>query len=136
MRAGARAWIPVVEVEGKQLKLSNLEKVLYPAIGFTKKQVIDYYARIAPAMIPHLNGRPLTRKRYPDGVEGEPFYEKNAPKHRPDWVKTAPIWSRHNRRTIHYLLVDDLPTWSGWRIWHRSRFIRRWRWPKISPVPP
>jgi bifunctional non-homologous end joining protein LigD len=72
--------------------------------------VIDYYVRIAPAIIPHLAGRPLTRKRYPDGVEGEPFFEKNAPMHRPDWVKTAPIWSGRNRRTIHYVLADDLPT--------------------------
>jgi bifunctional non-homologous end joining protein LigD len=101
---------PVVEVEGKRLSLSNLDKVLYPATGFTKGQVIDYYARIAPALLPHLAGRPVTMKRYPDGVDGEYFYEKNAPKHRPDWVKTAPIWSRHNRRHINYLLVDDLPT--------------------------
>jgi bifunctional non-homologous end joining protein LigD len=100
----------VIEVQGKQLKLSNLEKVLYPAVGFTKKQVIDYYVRIAPAIIPHLAGRALTRKRYPDGVEGEPFFEKNAPMHRPDWVKTAPIWSGRNRRTIHYVLADDMAT--------------------------
>jgi bifunctional non-homologous end joining protein LigD len=101
---------PVVEVEGKHLSLSNLDKVLYPVTGFTKGQVIDYYARIAPALIPHLRGRPVTMKRYPNGVEDEFFYEKNAPKHRPEWVKTAPIWSRHNRRHINYLLVDDLPT--------------------------
>jgi bifunctional non-homologous end joining protein LigD len=101
---------PVVEVEGKRLSLSNLDKVLYPGTGFSKGQVIDYYARIAPALLPHLKGRPVTMKRYPDGVDGEYFYEKNAPKHRPEWVKTAPIWSRHNRRHINYLLVDDLPT--------------------------
>jgi bifunctional non-homologous end joining protein LigD len=100
----------VIEVQGKQLKLSNLEKVLYPAVGFTKKQVIDYYVRIAPAIIPHLAGRALTRKRYPDGVEGEPFFEKNAPMHRPDWVKTVPIWSGRNRRTVHYVLADDMAT--------------------------
>ena len=100
----------MVEVQGKQLKLSNLEKVLYPATGFTKQQVIDYYVRIAPAMVPHLAGRPLTRKRYPNGVDEEFFYEKNAPQHRPDWVMTAPIWSGRNRRTIHYILADDLPT--------------------------
>ena len=99
-----------IEVQGKQLKLSNLEKVLYPATGFTKQQVIDYYVRIAPAMVPHLAGRPLTRKRYPNGVDEEFFYEKNAPQHRPDWVKTAPIWSGRNRRTIHYILADDLGT--------------------------
>jgi bifunctional non-homologous end joining protein LigD len=99
-----------VEIQGKHLKLSNLEKVLYPATGFTKQQVIDYYVRIAPAILPHLAGRALTRKRYPDGVDGEPFYEKNAPQYRPDWVKTAPIWSEGNRRTVHYVLANDVPT--------------------------
>jgi bifunctional non-homologous end joining protein LigD len=99
-----------IEVQGKQLKLSNLEKVLYPAAGFTKQQVIDYYVRIAPAMLPHLAERALTRKRYPNGVDEEFFYEKNAPQHRPDWVKTAPIWSEGNHRTVHYILADDLPT--------------------------
>src|SRR5271155_244052 len=111
MPAGdARAMDSTIEVQGKQLKLSNLEKVLYPATGFTKQQVIDYYVRIAPAMVPQLTGRPLTRKRYPNGVDEEFFYEKNAPQHRPDWVKTAPIWSEGNRRTVHYILADDLPT--------------------------
>jgi len=100
----------IIEVQGKQLKLSNLEKVLYPATGFTKQQVIDYYARIAPAILSHLAGRALTRKRYPNGVDEEFFYEKNAPQHRPDWVKTAPIWSEGNHRTIHYILANDLPT--------------------------
>jgi len=109
-RGGSLAISPVVDVEGKRLSLSNLDKVLYPATGFTKGQVIDYYARIAPALLPHLKGHPVTMKRYPDGVDAEFFYEKNAPKHRPDWVKTAPVWSRHNRRHINYLLVDDLPT--------------------------
>ncbi len=99
-----------IEVQGKQLKLSNLDKVLYPATGFTKQQIIDYYVRIAPAMLLHLAGRALTRKRYPNGVDEEFFYEKNAPQHRPDWVKTAPIWSEGNRRTVHYILADDLPT--------------------------
>jgi bifunctional non-homologous end joining protein LigD len=99
-----------VEIQGRQLKLTNLEKVLYPAAGFTKQQVIDYYVRIAPAIIPHLLGRALTRKRYPDGVEGEPFFEKNAPKYRPDWVKTAAIWSHGNRRNVDYVLANDLPT--------------------------
>jgi bifunctional non-homologous end joining protein LigD len=99
-----------IEVQGKQLKLSNLDKVLYPASGFTKQQIIDYYVRIAPAMLPHLAGRALTRKRYPNGVDEEFFYEKNVPQHRPDWVKTAPIWSEGNHRTVHYILADDLPT--------------------------
>ncbi|HEV3511578.1 MAG TPA: non-homologous end-joining DNA ligase [Candidatus Sulfotelmatobacter sp.] len=99
-----------VEIQGRQLKLSNLQKVLYPSTGFTKKDVIDYYVRIAPAMLPHLTGRALTRKRYPDGVDGEPFFEKNAPMHKPDWVKTAPIWSEGGHRTVNYILANDLPT--------------------------
>ncbi len=100
----------LVDIQGKRLKLSNLEKVLYPARGFTKGQVIDYYVRVAPFLLPHLAGRALTMKRYPDGVEAEYFYEKNAPKHRPEWVKTAAIWSRHNGRNIQFILADDLPT--------------------------
>jgi len=100
----------IVEVEGRKLKLTNLEKVLYPATGFAKGQVVDYYARIAPVLLPHLQGRPLTMKRYPGGVDAEFFFEKNAPKHRPDWVKTTPVWSEGNNRTMYYLLADDLPT--------------------------
>ena len=99
-----------VEIQGKRLKLSNLDKVLYPEAGFTKAQVIDYYVRIAPAMLRHLRGRPLTMKRYPEGVGGFFFYEKNCPTHRPDWVKTARIWSEGNQRWMQYCLVEDLPT--------------------------
>lgn len=100
----------IVEVQGRKLKLSNLEKVLYPAAGFTKGQVLDYYVRIAPVLVPHLAGRPLTMKRYPEGVDQEFFFEKNAPIHRPDWVKTAPVWSDSNHRTIHFILANDLAT--------------------------
>jgi bifunctional non-homologous end joining protein LigD len=100
----------VVEIEGKHLSLTNLDKVLYPATGFTKGQVIDYYARIAPVLLPHLTGRPLTLKRYPEGVDKEYFFEKNATKHRPEWVKTAPIWSEGNQRNVNYILANDLPT--------------------------
>ena len=100
----------IVEVEGRKLKLTNLDKVLYPAAGFTKGQVVDYYVRIAPVLVPHLAGRPLTMKRYPEGVDHEYFFEKNAPMHRPDWVKTAPIWSESNHRTINFILANDLPT--------------------------
>jgi bifunctional non-homologous end joining protein LigD len=100
----------IVEVEGRKLKLTNLDKVLYPATGFTKGQVVDFYARIAPVLLPHLSGRALTMKRYPEGVDHEYFFEKNAPMHRPDWVKTAPVWSESNRRTIHFILCNDLPT--------------------------
>jgi bifunctional non-homologous end joining protein LigD len=101
---------PVVDIEGKHLKLSNLDKVLYPATGFTKGQAIDYYARIAPVLLPHLAGKPLTMKRYPGGVDEEYFFEKNAPAHRPDWIKTAPIWSYGNKRNVNYLLANDLAT--------------------------
>jgi bifunctional non-homologous end joining protein LigD len=100
----------IVEIEGRHLSLTNLEKVLYPETGFTKGQVIDYYARIAPVLVPHLAGRPLTLKRYPEGVDKEYFFEKNATKHRPDWVKTAPIWSEGNHRNINYILANDLST--------------------------
>jgi len=99
-----------VEIQGRHLKLSNLEKVLYPAAGFTKGQVTDYYARIAPVLIPHLKGRPLTLKRYPNGVDQQYFFEKNATQHRPPWVKTAPIWSEGNHRDVNYILANDLPT--------------------------
>jgi bifunctional non-homologous end joining protein LigD len=97
-------------VEDKKLAVSNLNKVLYPKVGFTKGHVIDYYIRIAPVLLPHLKDRPLTMKRYPNGVEGEFFYEKNCPSHRPKWVKTAKVWSEGNQRTMDYCLANDLPT--------------------------
>lgn len=97
-------------VEGKKLPVSNLDKVLYPKAGFTKGQVIDYYIRIAPVLLPHLKDRPLTMKRYPNGVEGEFFYEKNCPAHRPKWVRTAKVWSEGNNRNMDYCLANDLPT--------------------------
>jgi bifunctional non-homologous end joining protein LigD len=99
-----------IEIEGRQLALSNLEKVLYPAVGFTKAQLIDYYARIAPVLLPHLRGRPLTMKRYPEGVGKFFFYEKNCPKHRPEWVQTAKVWSHGNNRWMDYCMVQDVPT--------------------------
>lgn len=99
-----------VQIGGKTLTVSNLGKVMYPKVGFTKGQVIDYYARIAPVLLPHLKDRPLTLKRYPNGVEGMFFYEKNCPAHRPKWVKTAPVWSEGSGRTMQYCLANDLPT--------------------------
>jgi bifunctional non-homologous end joining protein LigD len=102
-----------VEIEGKQLKLSNLDKVFYPKTGFTKGQVIDYYTRVAPVLVRHLEGRPLTMKRYPNGVEGKFFYEKECPKHRPDWVRTKRITSRgstKDRDHVNFCVVDDLAT--------------------------
>jgi bifunctional non-homologous end joining protein LigD len=102
-----------VDVEGRTLTLTNLEKVLYPEVGFTKAQVIDYYTRIAPMLLPHLAGRALTMKRYPNGVDGHFFFEKNSPSHRPDWVRTVRLpapGSTKKRETIDYTVVDDLPT--------------------------
>jgi bifunctional non-homologous end joining protein LigD len=97
-------------VENRKIPVSNLDKVLYPKAGFTKGQVIDYYIQIAPVLLPHLKDRPLTMKRYPNGVESEFFYEKNCPTHRPKWVKTAPVWSEGNNRIMDYCLAQDLPT--------------------------
>jgi bifunctional non-homologous end joining protein LigD len=99
-----------VEVAGRRLSLSNLDKVLYPEAGFTKGHVIDYYMRIAPYVLDHLRGRPLTLKRYPNGVDAPYFYEKQSPSHRPDWIRTAAVYSRSNDRTIDFTLADDLPT--------------------------
>ena len=97
-----------VDVDGKQLSLSNLDKVLYPGVGFTKGQVIEYYTRVAPAVLPHLRDRPLTLKRYPNGVEGGHFYEKQCPSHRPDWVRSEPV--ELSSKTINFCICDDLPT--------------------------
>jgi bifunctional non-homologous end joining protein LigD len=99
-----------VEIEGKRLKLSNLDKVLYPEAGFTKGQIIDYYTRVAPALLPHLRGRPLTLKRYPNGVDQGHFYEKRCPKHRPDWVATVPMESSRQGGPIDYCACNDLAT--------------------------
>jgi bifunctional non-homologous end joining protein LigD len=97
-------------VEGRSLAVSNLDKVLYPKANFTKGDLIHYYIQIAPVLLPHLKDRPLTMKRYPDGVEGEFFYEKNCPSHRPKWVQTATVWSEGNQRNMEYCLAQDLPT--------------------------
>ena len=100
-----------VEVDGQQLSLSNLDKNLYPE--FTKGEVIDYYARIAPVMLPHLKDRAATRIRWPDGVDGGKFFEKNAPSHTPGWIRTATVpspGSTRGRETLDYIVVDDLPT--------------------------
>src|ERR1700742_3232814 len=78
-------------IDGRELTVSNLDKVLFPQSGFTKGQLIDYYVRIAPALLPHLRERPLTMKRYPDGVEGKSFFEKHIPSHAPDWVSSVDV---------------------------------------------
>ncbi len=97
-----------VEVEGRRLRLTNLDKVLYPAAGFTKGQVIDYYTRAAPHLLNHLRGRALTLKRYPNGVEGGHFYEKQRPAHAPEWVRSKRIVM--GDKTIDFVLCDDLAT--------------------------
>jgi bifunctional non-homologous end joining protein LigD len=98
-----------VDVDGHRLSLSNLDKVLYPAAGFTKGHVIDYYTRIAPVVLPHLRDRPLTLKRYPNGVDRPYFYEKNAPSHRPSWVRAESVRMRATK-AIDFVVCDDLPT--------------------------
>src|SRR4030095_2240744 len=98
-----------LEVAGRTLLVSNLEKVLYPEAGFTKDQAFDYYIRIAPVLLPHLKNRPITLKRYPDGVNGFFFYEKQCPSHRPNWVKTTRVASRREKGHIDYCVINDLP---------------------------
>jgi bifunctional non-homologous end joining protein LigD len=102
-----------VEVEGHHLQLSNLSKVLYRETGFTKGEVIDYYTRIAPVLLPHLADRPLTIKRYPNGVDSKFFFEKNAARGTPEWVRTVTLpvpGSTKNRDTIDYVVVEELAT--------------------------
>ncbi len=100
----------ILNVAGKDLAVSNLDKVLWPKTGFTKGEMINYYIQIAPVLLPHLKDRPLTMKRYPNGVDQQFFYEKNCPTHRPKWVKTATVWSEGNNRDMDYCLAQDLPT--------------------------
>jgi len=102
MAAGSKA---VIEVEGRHLTISNLEKVLYPAVGFTKAAVIDYYARVAPTMLPHLAGRAVTMVRFPDGVDGISFFEKRCPGHAPKWVRRGEV-----DPDLVACVVDDAPT--------------------------
>jgi bifunctional non-homologous end joining protein LigD len=107
-----------VEVDGRRLKLSNLDKVLYPATGTTKAEVIDYYTRISDVLLPHLTDRPLTVVRFPEGVEADGFFSKHAPKHRPEWARTATLpspGSSKDRQTIDYLVAEERPilVWLG-----------------------
>jgi bifunctional non-homologous end joining protein LigD len=99
-----------VVIDARQLRLSNYRKVLFAATGFSKGDLIEYYARVAPVMLPHLRDRPMTLKRYPDGVDGEFFYEKNCPSHRPDWIQTASLGAGRGSKPTRYCLVQDLPT--------------------------
>ena len=104
----ARGDTAVVELAGQRLRIRNLAKVLYPEVGFTKAEVIDYYVRVAPAMLPHVAGRGVTLRRYPDGVDGESFFEKRCPGHRPDFVPTY-LGPGDRRGGIEYCGLDSIP---------------------------
>lgn len=104
-----------VDVEGRRLVLSNLAKVLYPATGFTKRDVIDYYARVADAMLPHLADRTVTFKRYPNGVDGKSFFEKHIPSHAPEWMRRATVprgenSAKRGEGDVTYAVLDDRPS--------------------------
>ncbi len=101
-----------VEVDGRELKLTNLDKVLYPKAGFTKGEMVDYYAKVAPAIIPHLHGRAVTLRRFPEGVDDldAAFFEKRCPKHRPEWVKTTRVKAGPHAGYIDFCVCDGLPT--------------------------
>jgi bifunctional non-homologous end joining protein LigD len=98
-----------LEVDGAKVDVTNLDKIFYPKTGFTKGEVIDYYVRISSVLLPHLKQRPITLKRYPDGVEGFFFYEKKCPEHRPEWVKTTKV-AKSEGGEINYCVINDLPS--------------------------
>jgi bifunctional non-homologous end joining protein LigD len=101
-----------VEVEGRELRLTNLDKALYPKAGFSKGEMVDYYAKVGPAMIPHLSGRAVTLRRFPEGVDDldAAFFEKRCPKHRPKWVKTTRVQAGPQAGKIDFCVCDGLPT--------------------------
>ena len=99
-----------VAVGGRELTVTNLDKVLYPATGFTKGQVIEYYMRIGEVMLPHLADRPITMKRYPNGVDQKYFFEKHSPDHAPEWIPHLDVPSDHGQETISYSVIDDQPS--------------------------
>ena len=124
-----------VQVDGRTLTLTNLGKVLYPETGFTKAEVLDYYQRVAPMLLPHVAGRPLTLKRYPEGVDGEAFFQKHVTEHRPDWIRTAKVPSDSSRgrgTTVTYLVVDDLPAliWAA-NLAGLELHVPQWRMPEL-----
>ena len=126
-----------VQVDGRTLTLTNLPKILYPQTGFTKAEVLDYYQRVAPALLPHLAGRPLTLKRYPEGVDGQAFFHKHVTEHRPDWIRTAQVPSESSRGRgsgpVTYLVVDDLPAliWAA-NLAGLELHVPQWRMPAIG----
>lgn len=100
----------VIKIDNLNLTVSNLDKIFYTGTNFTKAQVIDYYIRIAPMLLPHLIGRPLTLKRYPNGAGAKFFYQKECPNFRPNWLSTVPVWSESKKKSIHFCLAQDLPS--------------------------
>ncbi len=108
--SAARSSTTRTAIGGRELSVSNLEKVLFPACGFAKGQLIDYYVRIADVMLPHIKERPLTMKRFPDGVEGKSFFEKHVPSHAPAWVRSVTVPSTDEHDEVAYAMVNDLPT--------------------------
>lgn len=109
-KPGTKKPIDVLNIEGHDVKLTRLEKVLYPAAHFTKAHVVDYYVRVAPFILPHLHDRPVTLKRYPDGVRGEAYWDKDVPSFAPDWVKTFPVPRHTGGPDINYILINDTAT--------------------------
>ncbi len=131
----------VVEIDGHELTLSNLDKVLYPGLGFTKGQVIDYYVRVAPALLPHLQDRPLTMRRFPDGVEGQSFYAKHLPRGTPPWIRHAAMPRSPGSKdpsTVEFVILGDL----GSLVWAANLasleiHVPQWRvGPDDRPEPP
>jgi bifunctional non-homologous end joining protein LigD len=136
-----------VQVDGRDLTLTNLAKVLYPADEFTKAEVLDYYQRISAVLLPHVAGRPMTLKRYPDGVEGQSFFAKHAPAGRPDWVRTEEIVSVSSRsrspgEPIEYVVIDNLSSlmWAA-NLAALELHVPMWRFPRpesghdLEPAP-
>ncbi len=124
-----------VQVDGRDLTLTNLAKVLYPSDGFTKAEVLDYYQRISPVLLPHVAGRPMTLKRYPDGVNAESFFAKHAPAGLPDWVRTGEIETSSSRskapgEPVVYVVIDDLPSlmWAA-NLAALELHVPMWRFP-------
>ncbi|MCW2494555.1 non-homologous end-joining DNA ligase [Jatrophihabitans sp.] len=128
-----------VQVGERQLQLTNLAKVLYPQAGFTKGEVLDYYSRIAPVLLPHLADRPLTVKRYPNGVDAAFFFEKNASRGTPEWVRTVTLpvpGSTKKRETIDYVVVEELATlvWLA-NLAALELHVPQWRVPRRAHKP-
>jgi bifunctional non-homologous end joining protein LigD len=100
--------VPDLDVAGRRLRIANLDRVVFPATGTTKAVLLDYYVRVGPAMLPHLRDRLLHMHRYPEGVEGPRFWQKQCPDHRPEWMPTAPVWSADKGAMIEYCVANEL----------------------------